>query len=45
MSQVDPIRRLNGFYTGVKVQNVPSDMERESIFMAHRPGRQHRRSW
>lgn len=28
MSQVDPIRRLNGFYTGVKVQNVPSYAEK-----------------
>jgi len=38
MSQVDPIRCLNGFYMGVKVENVPSDMERESIFMVHHPG-------
>lgn len=35
--QVDPIRCLNGFYMGVKVQNVPSDMESESIFMVRRP--------
>lgn len=45
MSQVDPIRCLNGFYMGVKVQNVPSHMERESIFMGHRPSRQHGKSW
>ena len=41
MRQVDPIRCLNGFYMGVKVQNVPSDMERESIFMGHRAIQQH----
>lgn len=45
MSQVDPIRCLNGFYMGVKVQNVPSDMERESIFMVHHPTRQNGKSW
>ena len=41
MSQADPIRCLNGFYMGVKVQNVPSDMERESIFMGYCTIRQH----
>lgn len=46
MSQVDPIRCLNGFYMGVKVQNVPSDMERESIFMEHPlPRLLHGKSW
>lgn len=28
MSQLDPIRCLNGFYMGVKVQTVPSDVGR-----------------
>ena len=41
MSQADPIRCLNGFFMGVKVQNVPSDMEKESIFMGYRTIRQH----
>lgn len=45
MSQADPIRCLNGFYMGVKVQNVTSDMERESIFMVDCPGRQHGKGW
>lgn len=35
-SRVDPIMCLNGFYTGVKVENVPSDIERGSMFMLHR---------
>lgn len=37
MSQVDPIRCFNGFYMGVKVQSVPSDVQREFIFMEQHP--------
>lgn len=46
MSQVDPIRCLNGFYMGVRVENVPSDMERgEEIHIHGASPRQHRKSW
>lgn len=45
MTRADPIKCLNGFYTAVKVQNVPSDMEMESIFMMYRPGWRRRESW